>query len=142
MTAVMIVATTVGIGYDYFMNGIWNSVNKGVRSSPSHDPTAAPPDDERATPLRPPPTLRIRGCPRARRNSGRTSRTTTRRRIRRKRGEWETLYNTGSGARARRIAPLYGSEHRCLPLPHALGRRATSCPRWREGSAAVRDAPS
>lgn len=29
MTAVMVVATTIGIGYDYAMDGVWNSVNKG-----------------------------------------------------------------------------------------------------------------
>jgi hypothetical protein len=29
MAAVMVVATTVGIGYDYAMDGVWNMVNKG-----------------------------------------------------------------------------------------------------------------
>ena len=29
MTFVMITATFVGIGYDYAMDGIWNSINKG-----------------------------------------------------------------------------------------------------------------
>ena len=32
MTAVMITATTVGIGYDYMIVGFWNSHNKGVRA--------------------------------------------------------------------------------------------------------------
>ena len=36
MTFVMVTATTVGIGYDYIMDGIWNKVNKGVRVAPDH----------------------------------------------------------------------------------------------------------
>ena len=33
MATVMVTATTVGIGYDYFMTFIWEKNNKGVRSS-------------------------------------------------------------------------------------------------------------
>lgn len=41
MTFVMVTATGVGIGYDYFMDGIWNMVNKGVRAAPARHPFAS-----------------------------------------------------------------------------------------------------
>lgn len=41
MATVMVVATTVGIGYDYAMNAIWDKLNKGVRRAPEARATAA-----------------------------------------------------------------------------------------------------
>ena len=57
MGFVMVTATFVGIGYDYFMEGIWAKVNKGVRAAaPAAAPTAAPD-------LRPPPPPLTRASP-------------------------------------------------------------------------------
>ena len=41
MTAVMITATFVGIGYDYAMDSVWNTMNRGVRCN-SHSTAARP----------------------------------------------------------------------------------------------------
>ena len=104
MTAVMIVATTVGIGYDYAIVGFWNSHNKGVRTRSTLDlqaawqPAATRSNSLLATAVAVPPTVsslsasplallssvaaadaRCLHTLRARRNCGRTSRITTRR---------------------------------------------------------------
>ena len=41
MTAVMVVATTVGIGYDYAMNAVWDSYNRGKQWKDIKDAVSA-----------------------------------------------------------------------------------------------------
>ena len=122
MTAVMITATTVGIGYDYMIVGFWNSHNKGVRACSTLELLAAWQTMTAHCKL---PLLRLRQFRRpyvphlrhlssllssvcvyvcadarclsplcARRNCGRTSRTTTRRRSER---TAESLSREGRG---------------------------------------------
>ena len=66
MGTVMVVATFGGIGYDYVMNYIWDSHNKGVRAARSHarrphgagSPSRAVPSLPSSNPRRRPPALR------------------------------------------------------------------------------------